>query len=116
MSVRTQISSVRLHSGVFATAVVGVGVLVVLAGCGKADTNSGAHLSDSAPKVEKKILWLGDSVAEVESHPLKAAMEANGVTFENAATDGGGNIVEGDINSPDRLVKGVSTIAKETWK
>ncbi|MDQ1749175.1 MAG: hypothetical protein QOE71_231, partial [Pseudonocardiales bacterium] len=64
----------------------------------------------------KKVLWLGDSVAEVESHPLRAAMEANGVTFESAASDGGGNIVEGDINSPDRLVKGVSTIAKETWK
>lgn len=71
-----------------------------LAGCGTGDAGaakSGAHTAAKGPKdTGKKVLWLGDSIAAAEAPPLAAALKAGGVRFQDASSDGGGTVVEGD--------------------
>ncbi|MBP0456718.1 SGNH/GDSL hydrolase family protein [Streptomyces montanisoli] len=83
----------------------------VLAGCGGSagtGVRSEPAPSASAHAKDKKVLWLGDSIAGVEALPLGAALKASGVGFRNDSSDGGGTIVEGDKMS--------LPIARSTWK
>jgi hypothetical protein len=52
---------------------------------------------------------MGDSIAGAEAPALEAALEAGGVEFKDAASDGGGNIVAGDDEVTPKL-------AESTWK
>ncbi|MBH1937745.1 SGNH/GDSL hydrolase family protein [Streptomyces sp. AV19] len=92
-----------------ATAVTGL----ALTGCGAGDdkdsgSKPGADNSAAASPTGKKVLWMGDSIAGAEAPPLEAALKASGVEVKNAASDGGGTVVEGD--------KTTGPIAKDTWK
>nr|WP_269146386.1 SGNH/GDSL hydrolase family protein [Streptomyces endocoffeicus] len=84
---------------------------VALTGCG-ADSDSGVKRSSSSPPKERKsdtkVLWMGDSIAGAEGPALRAALTAAGVEFENASSDGGGTVVNGDRMSRQ--------LAKTTWK
>ncbi|WP_116209679.1 SGNH/GDSL hydrolase family protein [Streptomyces olivoreticuli] len=89
-----------------ATAVTGA----ALTGCGAGDEKgSGSKTGGtSAAQTGKKVLWMGDSIAGAEAPPLEAALKASGVEFKNAASDGGGTVVEGDRTA--------GQIAEGTWK
>jgi hypothetical protein len=52
---------------------------------------------------------MGDSIAGAQAPALQAALEAGGVEFRNATSDGGGNVVTGDHEV-------TAMGAKETWK
>lgn len=82
-----------------------------LSGCGN-DDDTGVQAASSASAshhgTDKKILWLGDSIAGVEAPPLGAALKASGAEFKNASSDGGGTVVEGEKMS--------APIARTTWK
>ncbi|MEV5893479.1 SGNH/GDSL hydrolase family protein [Nonomuraea fuscirosea] len=63
----------------------------------------------SAKATGVRVLWMGDSIAGAQAPALEAALEAGGVKFVNATSDGGGNVVAGDHP--------VTTMgAKSTWK
>ncbi|NGO71433.1 SGNH/GDSL hydrolase family protein [Streptomyces boncukensis] len=87
-------------------------VAAAVAGCGTSDdepSKSGAETVRVGPKDSgKKVLWLGDSIAGAQAPPLAAALKASGVQFKNAASDGGGTVVEGDKMSRE--------LAADTWK
>ncbi|WP_431045309.1 hypothetical protein ACQUSR_27585 [Streptomyces sp. P1-3] len=86
----------------------------VLTGCGTADGGGGAAKTDPGESAQqgpqgKRVLWMGDSIAGAEAPPLEAALKASGMGFKNAASDGGGTVVEGG----DRMA---GQIAESTWK
>jgi hypothetical protein len=108
---------------VAAVVLIAVGAGGALTGCGNAEGGSEAKPGSSSPasqdktgkkvpapqdKTGKKVLWLGDSIAAVEAPPLSAALQASGVEFKNASSDGGGTVVRGD--------KMIDPIAAATWK
>ncbi|MFE1433703.1 MULTISPECIES: SGNH/GDSL hydrolase family protein [Streptomyces] len=92
-----------------------VGILGALAGCGddgadgtRTTASKSAPARDTAARTDKKVLWVGDSIAGVEAPPLGAALKASGASFKNDSSDGGGTVVEGDRMS--------TTLARTTWK
>ncbi|WP_274918182.1 SGNH/GDSL hydrolase family protein [Streptomyces sp. WZ-12] len=104
-------SRTRQRRGVLAALVAVTTVTgVALTGCGKSGGADGAGKADATEAVQKskKVLWMGDSIAGAEAPPLEAALKASGVAFKNAASDGGGTVVEGD--------KMAAPIAADTWK
>ncbi|MCZ1019601.1 SGNH/GDSL hydrolase family protein [Streptomyces noursei] len=93
------------------TAVTGA----VLTGCGAGGGGDGALKTDPGESAQpgpqgkdKRVLWMGDSIAGAEAPPLEAVLKASGVGFKNAASDGGGTVVEGD--------RMAGQIAESTWK
>lgn len=58
---------------------------------------------------DTRVLWVGDSIAGAQAPALGAALDAAGVKFQNAASDGGGTIVAGG----DGITKKISG---DTWK
>ncbi|MGC0417748.1 SGNH/GDSL hydrolase family protein [Embleya sp. AB8] len=46
-----------------------------------------------------KLLWMGDSIGEVEAPALGAAMKANGTEFKSMAAAGGGGVI-GEVAEP----------------
>ncbi|MFE5325264.1 SGNH/GDSL hydrolase family protein [Embleya sp. NPDC056575] len=46
-----------------------------------------------------KVLWMGDSIGEVEAPALGAAMKANGTEFKSIAAAGGGGVI-GEVAEP----------------
>ncbi|MEU5092831.1 SGNH/GDSL hydrolase family protein [Streptomyces sp. NPDC021356] len=102
----------RRPAAVAAVLLAAVGAGAVLSGCGSHDDGTEVKTAPSAsasqPGMDKKVLWLGDSIAGVEAPPLGAALKASGAEFKNASSDGGGTVVEGDKMS--------MPIAQQTWK
>ncbi|MFE9686251.1 SGNH/GDSL hydrolase family protein [Streptomyces sp. NPDC006285] len=86
---------------------------VVLAGC--TDQGTGARAEGTSETMNEvrgtdtKVLWVGDSIAGAEAPAVKAALEAGGVRFEDASSDGGGTVVAGS----EKITK---MIADDTWK
>lgn len=90
---------------------------VALAGCGdddgdatgsKAAASSTGSASASGAGTDKRVLWVGDSIAGVEAPPLGAALKASGAAFKDDSSDGGGTVVEGGRMS--------RALARSTWK
>ncbi|MER5883976.1 hypothetical protein ABT160_09120 [Streptomyces sp. NPDC001941] len=81
-------------------AVTATTAVVVVSGCATGTASTGPTTAQGGTeqpvKTGKKVLWLGDSIAGAEAPPLEAALKAGGVEFKNAASDGGGTVVEGD--------------------
>ncbi|OPC77255.1 hypothetical protein B4N89_42720 [Embleya scabrispora] len=46
-----------------------------------------------------KVLWMGDSIGEVEAPALGAAMKAGGIEFKSIAAAGGGGVI-GEVAEP----------------
>ncbi|MFG1974864.1 SGNH/GDSL hydrolase family protein [Nonomuraea fuscirosea] len=92
-----------------------VALAVPLAGCGAqaggqdGSTASAASHDKPAKATGVRVLWMGDSIAGAQAPALEAALEAGGVEFMNATSDGGGNVVAGD--HPVTKMG-----AKSTWK
>ncbi|GAB2941726.1 SGNH hydrolase domain-containing protein [Nonomuraea fastidiosa] len=85
-----------------------IGALVLAVVAGAALGGCGASSSaDDRPGV--RVLWTGDSIAGAEAPAVQAALEAAGVTVENATSDGGGNLVPGDHPVTTKA-------AAEAWK
>ncbi|WP_338485252.1 SGNH hydrolase domain-containing protein [Streptomyces sp. SCSIO 75703] len=74
---------------------------------GQADRTAASEPAGSGGEV--RLLWAGDSIAGAQAPALGAALEAAGVKFRNAASDGGGTIVAGG----DEITKKISG---DTWK
>ncbi|MBQ0825540.1 SGNH hydrolase domain-containing protein [Streptomyces tagetis] len=99
-----------------ATAAVLLGATLLACGGGEGeDTRSGGQ-ADKTAAIESagsggdiRVLWVGDSIAGAQAPALGAALEAAGVKFRNAASDGGGTIVAGG----DEITKKLSG---DTWK
>jgi hypothetical protein len=90
--------------------ILAVAVGAALAGCGVSTASPGeghGAARQQAPGV--KVLWMGDSIAGAEAPALEAALEAGGVEFRNATSDGGGGVVAGD----DKVT---AMLATNTWK
>lgn len=92
-----------------------VALLLPVAACAAqpaaVDPPSGAP----GPADRPTVVLLGDSVAEGESLPLRAALDSAGVSFESLAADGGGNVVGpfSDKNweqLPDRIAAAKPTV------
>ncbi|KIF67082.1 hypothetical protein HY68_35675 [Streptomyces sp. AcH 505] len=106
-------SRLRHHAlqrgALLATTAAAVGVLSACgggqedAGSGNAPAPSGAH-----HKTDTRVLWVGDSIAGVEGLPLGAALKAAGTGYQDASSDGGGTVVEGN--------KTIAPLAQDTWK
>lgn len=89
---------------------VSVAAATVLTGCGAPDGGDGSSkaAASKAERQNKRVLWMGDSIAGAEAPPLGAALEASGVEFENASSDGGGTVVDsGGVTG---------AITEATWK
>ncbi|MFG2827006.1 SGNH/GDSL hydrolase family protein [Streptomyces sp. NPDC048434] len=86
--------------------------LATTTACGKTDSGgrdpAAAGSSAAQESTGKKVLWMGDSIADTEAPPLQAALKASGVEFKSAASDGGGTVVQGDGPS--------AALSKSTWK
>ncbi|WP_030901029.1 SGNH/GDSL hydrolase family protein [Streptomyces sp. NRRL F-5126] len=110
-SPRGSLTRTHRRRPVAVAAALAVAAAAVLTGCG-GSAGSGVRSepapSASLPAKDRKVLWLGDSIAGVEALPLGAALKASGVGFKNDSSDGGGTIVEGDKMS--------LPIARSTWK
>ncbi|MEV0381130.1 SGNH/GDSL hydrolase family protein [Nonomuraea sp. NPDC050643] len=94
-----------------AVAILAVAAGVTLAGCGSAGDgqNGPDRTAQGVRQTGVRVLWMGDSIAGAQAPALEAALEAVGVTFRNATSDGGGNVVAGGHE--------VTTMgAKDTWK
>lgn len=76
---------------------------------GTAADGSTAAASPSRSGGDTRVLWVGDSIAGAQAPALGAALEASGVTFRNAASDGGGTIVA----DGEGITKEISD---DTWK
>ncbi|MGW3348687.1 SGNH/GDSL hydrolase family protein [Nonomuraea rubra] len=81
--------------------------VAALAGCGSAATSAADR--PAVPETGVRVLWMGDSIAGAQAPALEAALEAGGVAFKNAASDGGGNVVAGDHEV-------TAKVAGDTWK
>ncbi|MFE7314137.1 SGNH/GDSL hydrolase family protein [Streptomyces sp. NPDC057555] len=70
-----------------------------------ADRSTAAAADQQAPGGQKdatkphRMLWMGDSIGEVQAPPLGAAMTAGRVAFKSIAAAGGGGVV-GEIAQP----------------
>ncbi|GCD92913.1 SGNH/GDSL hydrolase family protein [Embleya hyalina] len=64
-------------------------------------TGAGRESSGAANTNTKvaKLLWMGDSIGEVEAPALGAAMKANGTEFKSIAAAGGGGVI-GEVAEP----------------
>ncbi|MEV0279992.1 SGNH/GDSL hydrolase family protein [Streptomyces sp. NPDC050610] len=95
------------------TAMASVAVLgVALVGCGQQESGSGApdeHKQQAASGGGAKVLWVGDSIAAAEAPAIGAALEASGVKFKDASSDGGGTVVD----SGEKITQ---MISGDTWK
>lgn len=98
-----------------AAVLLAVAGAVALAGCGDDDatgSRAAASSTASAPAsgagTDKRVLWVGDSIAGVEAPPLGAALKASGAAFKDDSSDGGGTVVEGGRMS--------RALARSTWK
>ncbi|MEV1000670.1 SGNH/GDSL hydrolase family protein [Nonomuraea sp. NPDC050202] len=80
--------------------------VAALAGCG-APTSAADR--EEVPGTGVRVLWMGDSIAGAQAPALEAALEAGGVAFRNATSDGGGNVVAGDHEV-------TAMAAEDTWK
>ncbi|MGW1991974.1 SGNH/GDSL hydrolase family protein [Embleya sp. NPDC001921] len=112
--------TVRLTVGIALVTATGV---FGLTACDDSDKKSGATdgRSDSAPSATTssatargglepsatgnknvrlaKLLWMGDSIGEVQAPALGAAMKANGMEFKSMAAAGGGGVI-GEVAEP----------------
>ena len=86
--------------------------LAATTACGKTESSgqdtAGAGSPSAQASTGKRVLWMGDSIADAEAPPLQAALKASGVEFKSAASDGGGTVVKGDGPSAE--------LSKSTWK
>ncbi|MEU8362504.1 SGNH/GDSL hydrolase family protein [Nonomuraea sp. NPDC048882] len=105
-----------LPPAVWRTLALIAALAIPLAGCsaqaGAPDGSAGQSAQtqeDRQAASEVRVLWMGDSIAGAQAPALEAALEAGGVTFMNATSDGGGNVVAGD--HPVTKMG-----AKSTWK
>ncbi|MFI7232264.1 SGNH hydrolase domain-containing protein [Nonomuraea angiospora] len=96
----------RFHPGSTGL-ILAVAAGLALAGCGASATSPGTVTRQAATGV--RVLWMGDSIAGAQAPALEAALKAAGVAFENATSDGGGNVVAGDHEV-------TAMGARETWK
>ncbi len=106
----------RRTSRLAALTLAAVSTGAVLTGCGGTDEPS-ADTADTAqpsspeqPESDERVLWLGDSIAGVEAPALRAALRASGAEFQDASSDGGGTVVEGDEDDLN------TEIARSTWE
>ncbi|WP_331769652.1 SGNH/GDSL hydrolase family protein (plasmid) [Embleya sp. NBC_00888] len=107
--------TVRLTAGIALVTATGV---FGLTACDDSDNKSEATdgRSDSTPSATArgglepsaagdknvrlaKLLWMGDSIGEVQAPALGAAMKANGMEFKSMAAAGGGGVI-GEVAEP----------------
>ncbi|MFB9469314.1 SGNH/GDSL hydrolase family protein [Nonomuraea salmonea] len=101
-----------LTSHLFARLALAVVAGAALGGCGaasSADDRAGRAESAATSQTGVRVLWMGDSIAGAQAPAVRAALEAAGVTVENATSDGGGNLVAGDHPVTTKA-------ARDTWK
>ncbi|MFJ4965301.1 SGNH hydrolase domain-containing protein [Streptomyces sp. NPDC088729] len=99
-----------------ATAAVVLGAALLACGGGEGEGTRSSGRTDRTAAGDPvgrggdtKVLWVGDSIAGAQAPALGAALDAAGVTFQNASSDGGGTIVAGGDEITEK-------ISDDTWK